>query len=162
MIRYKRTHTSMWKEICFVNKEMNKNIAPGACVIQQAEGCRGPSPSVAGQVPIWTLCPLHTTQAGHPAHTVHFPRDKGGTFSHTEKPWSPSISERLESMLKPCTKGTHSDTCTTIAGTWEAGLQSPPNPAPTVRSSRAAPTKLLWTLPQDTGLRSFEGSSPQM
>lgn len=126
LIRYKRTHTSMWKEICFVNKEMNKNIVPGACVIQQAEGCRRPRPSVAGQVPIWTLCPLHTTQAEHPAHTAHFPRDKGGTFTHTEKPWSPSISERLESMLKPCTKGTHSDTCTTIAGTWEDLQTQPP------------------------------------
>lgn len=75
---------------------------------------------------MWTLCPLHTTQAEHPAHTIHFPRDKGGTITDTEKPRSPSISERLESMLKPCTEGTHSDTCTTVAGMWEEDLQTQP------------------------------------
>lgn len=124
-------------------------------------GRRGPSPSGARQAPVWTL---HSTAAERALPTVHFPREARVGNSLTQRPCSPSYLRATgESVLKPRTKAHTVAPAPPWQGTQGGKAAEPSKPSPHCQEQSAAPTKLLWTLPQDTRLRSLEGlSSPDV
>lgn len=136
MIKYKRTHTSMWKEICFVNKETNKNIVPGALSHSRPRAAGGQAPRGQDK-PLFGHCAhtAHDRGRERSAHTVHFPREARVENSLTQRPpGSPSYLKVPGECIKSTHQGTHSDTRTTIAGV--AGARTA---EPSKRSPREAP-----------------------